>query len=150
MGQLRDRMEEDLRLRCYATASRDEYLRCARHFAKYQRRSPAEMGVAEVRAFLMGLVDAGKSASVLKMYVAALKFLYAVTLGRPEEVVGIAWPKVHRRLPDILSGSEVDRVLGAVASRKHRMVLMAAYGSGLRVSEACSLSVGDKIGRAHV
>jgi site-specific recombinase XerD len=46
-------------------------------------------------------------------------------------------------MPDILSGSEVARVLAAVGSRKHRMVLMAAYGAGLRVSEACSLSVGE-------
>jgi site-specific recombinase XerD len=101
------------------------------------------MGEAEVRAFLLHLLGAGKSPSVLKMQVAALKFLYSVTLGRPEEVVGIPWPKVQRRLPDILSGSEVGRLLAAVTSRKYRMVLMAAYGAGLRVSEACSLSVTD-------
>jgi len=153
MGQLRARMEEDLRLRCYARGSRAEYLRCAGHFARYHRRSPAEMGEAEVRAFLLGLVDAGRSAAVLKMHVAALKFLYAVTLRRPEEVVRIPWPKVRRRLPDILSGSEVERVLAAVERRKYRMVLMAAYGAGLRVSEACSLCVGDidsKRGLIHV
>jgi len=75
--------------------------------------------------------------------VAGLKFLYTVTLGRPEEVAGIPWPRVRRPLPDVLSGSEVERLLAAVELCKHRMVLMAAYGAGLRVSEACSLSVGD-------
>lgn len=146
-------MEGDLRLRCYATGSRAEYLRCAGHFARYQRRSPTVMGETEVRAFLLHLLDSGKSPSVLKMHVAALKFLYSVTLGRPEEVVRIPWPRVRRRLPDILSGSEVERLLGAVVSRKHRTVLMAAYGSGLRVSEACSLAVPDidsKRGLIHV
>ena len=141
MGQLRNRMEEDLRLRCYAAGSRYEYLRCIKLFAKFHWRSPMEMGEAEVRSFLLSLVEAGKSAAVLKMHVAALKFLYCVTLGRPQEVMRIPWPRVRRSMPDILSGSEVERVLAAVESRKPQLVLMAAYGAGLRVSEACSLSV---------
>ncbi|MDP2183068.1 MAG: site-specific integrase, partial [Actinomycetota bacterium] len=143
MGQLRDRMEEDLRLRCYAQGTRAEYLRCARHFAEYHRRSPVAMGESEVRAFLLHLLKSGKGPSVVKMHVAAVKFLYEVTLRRPEEVVRIPWPKVARPLPDVLSGSEVERLLAAVESRKYRMVLMSAYGAGLRVSEACGLSVED-------
>lgn len=143
MGQLRHRMEEDLRLRCYRPGTREEYLRCARHFAAHFGRSPTGMGESEVRAFLLHLLEAGKHPSVLKMHVAALKFLYGVTLSRPEEVVRLPWPKVRRPLPDILSGSEVGRLLAAVTSRKYRMVLTAAYGAGLRVSEACSLSVTD-------
>jgi len=101
------------------------------------------MGEAEVRAFLLHLLKSGKGPSVVKMHVAAVKFLYGVTLQRPEEVVRLPWPKVARPLPDVLSGSEVERLLAAVESRKYRMVLMAAYGAGLRVSEACGLSVED-------
>lgn len=130
-------------MRSYAKGTQEEYLRCAKGFARYHGRSPTVMGAEEVRAFLLHLVDAGKSPSVVKMHVAALKFLYSVTLGRPDEVARIPWPKVSWPLPDVLSGSEVERVLVAVESRKHRMVLMAAYGTGLRVSEACSLSVED-------
>lgn len=143
MGQLRDRMEGDLLLRGYSPLTRTRYVWCAKRFAAYYQRSPAEMGEAEVRAFLLHLVESGKSVSIRKLYVAGLKFLYAVTLGRPEAVAGIPWPRVRRPLPDVLSGSEVERLLGAVESRKHRMVLMAAYGAGLRVGEACRLSVAD-------
>jgi site-specific recombinase XerD len=153
MAQLRARMEEDLRLRCYRPGTRAEYLRCAGHFAAHFGRSPTTLGEAEVRAFLLHLLETGKGPTVVKMHVAGLKFLYGVTLRRPEEVVRIPWPKVRRRLPDILSGSEVARVLAAVVRRKYRMVLMAAYGAGLRVSEACSLCVGDidsKRGLIHV
>ena len=143
MGQVRDRMEEDLRLRGYRTETRRGYLRSARRFAAYFWRSPRVMGEAEIRAFLLHLQDEGKGPAVLKMHVAGLKFLYAVTLGRPEEVVRIPWPKVPRPLPDILSGTEVGRLLAAVEPRRCRMVLMAAYGAGLRVSEACSLHARD-------
>lgn len=153
MGQLRVRMEEDLRLRGYAARTRSQYVGCVRKFAAYFGRSPVAMGAKQLRAFVVHLLDAGKTAAVVKMHVAALRFLYVVTLSRPEEVAGLAWPKIRNPLPDILSGSEVERVLGAVASRKHRMVLMAAYGAGLRISEACALRAEDidsKRGLIHV
>ena len=44
MGQLRDRMEADLRLAGYSPSTRKIYLGYARLFAKHHMRSPAEMG----------------------------------------------------------------------------------------------------------
>ena len=78
-----------------------------------------------------------------KMHLAAVKFLYSVTLGRPEVAVRLPWPKVPRTLPDILDGDEVERLLCSVESLMHRAILMTAYGAGMRISEACSLGVGD-------
>lgn len=143
MGALCQRMEEDLKLKNYATATRTEYVRCARRFAAFHMRSPAEMGEREIRDFLLALAFRRKSPETLKMYVASLKFLYATTLRRPEEVAALAWPKVPRRLPDILSGTEVDALLGAVEPLAYRAVVMTAYGTGLRIKEACSLRIDD-------
>ncbi len=44
MGQLRDRMDADLRLRGLSKNTRRLYLRCARDFAAYCGRSPAVVG----------------------------------------------------------------------------------------------------------
>ena len=143
MGELCQRMTEDLKLKNYAPATRAEYLRCARRFAAYHMRSPAEMGEQEIRDFLLGLAFGQASVETLKMHVAALKFLYGTTLRRPEEIVALPWPKVPHRLPDILSGTEVDALLGAVEPLLHRAVVMTAYGSGLRIREACSLRADD-------
>ena len=55
MGELRDRMIEDLRLRALAPSTQRSYVRCARKFAAFHRRSPAELGESEVRAFLLHL-----------------------------------------------------------------------------------------------
>ena len=57
MGELRDRMECDLRLRRRSESTCVVYLRCVRAFAAYHRRSPAALGEPEVRAFLTHLVD---------------------------------------------------------------------------------------------
>lgn len=144
MGELRDRMEGDLLLRGVAEVTRKEYLRCARAFAAYYRISPADLGAKEVRDYLLHLTrDLHYNPANLKMHVAALKFLYTVTLNRPEVVECIPYPKVPRTLLDIPSPGEVAKVLAAVRSPKYRMLLFCAYGSGLRVSEASNLCVGD-------
>ena len=144
MGQLRDRMEGDLLLKGVAEVTRTEYLRCATQLAAHYRRSPAELGVDEVRAYLVHLVDTlHYSPANLKMHVAALKFLYSITLNRPDVVERIPYPKVPRVLLDIPSPGEVAKVLGALRAPNYRMLLFCAYGAGLRVSEACNLCIGD-------
>ena len=49
MGQLRDRMEEDLRLRGYLPCTRQEYLRSARRFVAHFMRSPERMDARLLR-----------------------------------------------------------------------------------------------------
>jgi len=143
VGEIRDRMEEDLRLRKYRERTIGEYLRCAGKFAEHFGRSPDQLGREEVRKYLLELQKAGRKIGTMKAHHGALRFLYAVTLGRPEVIAGIPWPRPRRVLPDIPSGSEVKRLLDAVVRRKFRMVLMFAYGAGLRLGEACTLRVED-------
>jgi site-specific recombinase XerD len=144
MGKLRDRMIEDLQLRDYARKTCKAYVDCARAFVAYHRRPPEQMGELEVRQFLMHLVETRKvGAATRKMHVAGIKFLYEVTLRRPEVVAAIPWPKVTHGVPEILSGSEIGSLLDAVDTLKHRAVIMTAYGAGLRVSEVCALHVDD-------
>jgi integrase/recombinase XerD len=144
MGALHNRMEGDLLLRGAANTTRVEYLRCSRHLAAYYRRSPAELSADEVRAYLLHLTsELGYSPANLKIHVAALKFLYTITLNRPEVVARIPYPKVPHTLLDIPSPGEVAKVLGAVRSPHYRMILLCAYGAGLRVTEACNLCIGD-------
>jgi hypothetical protein len=45
MGQLRDRMAEDLKLRRYKPSTCAKYLRCARAFVAYHRKPPEQMGL---------------------------------------------------------------------------------------------------------
>lgn len=144
MGILRDRMEADLQLRNFRPGTQAIYLRCARKLVEHYRRSPAELGEGEVRAYLLHLRnERGLSPATLRVYTAALKFLYEVTLGRPSVVSSLGSPRVAFRLPEVLSGSEVERLLGALRSAKHRAVASTLYGAGLRVGEACRLSVED-------
>jgi integrase/recombinase XerD len=137
-------MKADLKLRRYRASTIATYLACARRFVAYHQRPPEEMGEPEVRQFLVHMIDRRASAANQKMHVAAIRFLYGVTLDRPELAVRLPWPRMPmRKLPDILDRSEVEQILDAVESLKHRGILMTAYAAGLRIREACSLKTTD-------
>ncbi len=110
MGQLRDRMAEDLNLAGFSPSTQRIYVHYAKKFAKHFMRSPAEMGEEEIRTFLLYLLDERKlSHDAYRQCRAALKFLYSVTLRRPFEVE----PIPRRRGRSACPGP--DRSRGAAA-----------------------------------
>jgi integrase/recombinase XerD len=144
MQRLRDKMREDLELRGMSANTISTYLRCARQFAEHFDRPPRAMGATEIRAFLLYLVKARRlCAATFNVYAAALKFLYAVTLGRPDAIAQMPRMRVPMHIPVVLTGGEIARLLAALRSEKQRALVMLAYGAGLRVSEACKLRVDD-------
>jgi len=147
MGELYDRMALDLKLKNLAVGTQSEYLRCCCSFVRYHMRSPRELGETAIKQYLGHLQLKGASPEKLKMHIAGLKFLYGVTLDRPKVAERLPWPKVPQKKPDILSGTEVAKLLKAVPSLVPAMALTTAYGAGLRVSETCRLKVEDIDGK---
>jgi integrase/recombinase XerD len=153
MGALYEKMLLDLKLENFAESTREQYLRVGRQLATFHMRSPAKMGEAEVKEYLAHVIATGASPEKLKMQVAGLKFLFGVTLARSEVAERLPWPKVAHKKPDILSGTEVEKLLAAVRGIVPAMVLTAAYAAGLRISEVCQLRAEDidsKRGLIHV
>jgi len=140
MGILRDQMEADLKIGNYSPKTQDRYLYYASQFAAHHDRSPAEMGRDEARAWLLHLIEDRKyKPSTIKVARAAVLFLYRVTLDREMELECLPVPRQGRRIPVVLSGREVQHLLDQVKKPKYRAIIMAMYGGGLRVSEACRL-----------
>lgn len=75
------------------------------------------------------------------MALSALRFLFGVTLRRPEVMHSIRRVVEHGTQPAILSGSDVQRLLDAIERPRDRALVMLLYGSGLRTSEAHSLTM---------
>lgn len=144
MGQLRDRMEADLKLAGYRDATRKQYLRWARQYTGHFRRRPEQMGQEEVRAYLLHLIeDRQLVASTVRGVRSALCFLYATTLNRPMEVERLPVMRRRRSLPNVLSGTEVTALLQQVRSPRYRTIITALYAAGLRISEGCRLRPED-------
>jgi len=115
MGEIRDRMTADLKIGGYSEGTQKVYVQYAAQFVRHFQRSPMEMGADEIRAFLLHMVTERQlSRETVRITRAALKFLYTVTLRRPVEVDWIPVPRHEKRLPEVLSGTDVAGLLEAV------------------------------------
>ena len=143
MTALRQRMLEDMQIRNLAPATQRAYVEHVSRFARHVGRSPATLGPEEIHAYLVYLTTEKQLApSTIIVAVAALRFLYTVTLQKPWSVTAvIPAPKQPQTLPVILSPAEVVQFLDAVASQQHRTILTTCYAAGLRISEAVHLTL---------
>ncbi len=144
MTKLRQRMIDDLRIRNYSPRTIETYTWCVARFAKHFGRSPAQLGPEHIREYQIHLVHTKHTSwGIFNQTVCALRFLYRVTLGRPELIEHIPYPKQEKKLPVVLSREELARFVDAIANLKHRTILMTMYATGLRLSEALGLRVSD-------
>jgi integrase/recombinase XerD len=145
MGQLYDRMAQDLVLRNFSPATQRNYLLYCRQFVAHFMRSPELIGEDEIRQYLREQIEVRRrSYGAYRQIYAALKFLYTYTLKRPWVVERIPFPRQRvRPLPEILSPQEVHNLLAALVQPKARVLFMTCYATGLRINEACHLQVAD-------
>ena len=144
MTSLRKRMIEDMRIRNLAPNTQERYIDHVAAFARYFGRSPDRLGPEQVRTYQLHLIQDKKlSASSVNVAVAALKFLYGVTLRRAWTVQRIVLSKRERKLPVVLSPDETVQFFEHVAGLKYRAILLTQFAAGLRVSEAVALKVSD-------
>lgn len=89
--------------------------------SRFYGRSPERLGPEDTRTYQLHLIDDQQLAPTsVASAVAALRFLYQVTLKRDWAVEALPLPKRGESLPVILSPEEVVRFLEGVASRSRR------------------------------
>lgn len=143
MGQLRKQMIEDLALANYAASTRSIYVGAIRALAEHFGRSPTRISREELREYVTGLRDRCQSPSRFRQHLAAIKFLYGKTLGRPDDISFITFPALRPKLPTVLSVAEVATVLRAIEQPTYQAIATTIYSTGLRVAEVCLLETHD-------
>ena len=113
MTPLRKRLIEDMTVRNLAPTTQATYVQQVSMFARHFDRSPETLGPEEIRSYQVYLaMEKGLAPSSVSTAVAALRFLYNVTLQKHwvlEEVIPA--PKIPDKLPVVLSPEEVLQFL---------------------------------------
>ena len=143
--RLLDRVRQAIGARHYSRRTEKAYVHWIKRYIFFHaKRHPAEMGAAEVTAFLTSLAVKGKvAASTQNQALSALLFLYREVLGvELPWLDGLVRAKPPQRLPVVLTREEVRTVLGKLDGVSRLMALLL-YGAGLRLLECCRLRVKD-------
>jgi hypothetical protein len=150
---LRQRMIEDMTIRNLSQATQRSYIYAVRKFSRHFGKSPARLGVEDVRAYQLHLIAKKRSWSHINQTACALRFFYGVTMGQQEAFERIVNGREPEKLPPVLTPEEIARFLEAVAGLRNRVALTTAYAAGLRIGEVCRLkpaSIDSKRMLIHV
>lgn len=140
MSPLKQRMLEDMRMRNLSAGTQRSYIHYVTGFAGHYNLSPVHLGLDDIRNYQLHLIERRQlSPSSINCFLAAVQFLYTVTLDMPWSGAQFVRMKVAEKLPVVLGEQEVLAFFEHVGILKHRAVLMLCYGSGLRIAEAVSL-----------
>lgn len=122
-------------------------------FARFLRdidyKDPSEMAEREVIAYLAQLMQRGLRSATGHTLINALKFYYIEVLKRPAWQIDLPRPKREKALPEVLTQEECMLIFKQISNAKHRLILLMAYGSGLRISEVVNLKWGDLLMEQH-
>ena len=143
ISPLRLRMIEDMTIRKFAPKTQQGYIRAVRNFSAFLGTSPDGASFEDVRRYQLHLATLGTGAPTINRSLTALRFLFTVTLRRPDVVAELPFVREPRKLPVVLSPEEVARLLDAAPGLKYKAALSVAYGAGLRASEVVSLKIAD-------
>ncbi len=145
MSKLLEDVRGVMRLRHYSYQTEKTYIYWIRQYIFFHRIThPAEMGAAQVEAFLTYLaVEKSVSASTQNQALAALLFLYKEVLKTDLPwLEGFSPAKKSSRVPVVLTKDEVKLLLKHLKGTNWLFANLF-YGAGLRLIEALRLRVKD-------
>ncbi len=89
------------------------------------------------------LSSCGVSNCTINATLCALRFLFVITLDQPDRLKLVSYVRTPRKLPVVLSGAEISRLLQSAPNLKYKAALAVAYATGLRAGEVVALKVDD-------
>lgn len=143
ISPLRQRMIDDMKIRNMSPNTQKVYIRAVANFSAFHKRSPDKLGIEDVRAYRLHLMERGLKATSMYPIIGALRFFYGTTLGQKDIVEYIPFARREDILPAILTQEQVMSVLKAKRNLKMRTAYTTIYAAGLRVSEVVALTLPD-------
>lgn len=111
--------------------------------AYHAPRLPIDLAHQDVLDYMAIRIGTGISESYQNLIINAIKFYYEEVEGRPRQYYALPRPKPPDHNPKVLSQEEIKALLLHTENRKHRAMLMLAYGLGLRLSKVLALTLAD-------
>jgi site-specific recombinase XerD len=132
-----DKYSTDCKLKYNSEVTQNNYISCVKNFlnkfSKY--REPKEIPTQEIKEYLLTF----NTINTRKHNLCAIKSFYKLSVNMPNKIDKIPYPKADKKLPQVLSVEEVQKMFSVCENLKHKVILALLYSCGLRVSELINL-----------
>ena len=129
----------------------NNYLSCLNRFKQYYNgKELKNLKEEDILDYLkVNFIDLDFAAASVNVNRAAIKYYYLVNFNIDFNNVLLPSCKVKNRFPTILTKEQVISIFNNESNIKHKIWIILAYGSGLRISEVASLKVSDILSKEH-
>lgn len=129
-----------------------EDTRKLREFAESLNKAPESIALDDLKLFIGELYDLGLVARSQSRVISGIKQFYDYLVlenileKSPAEL--LESPRIGRKLPEVLSIEEIDRLIAQIdlskqEGHRNKAILETLYSCGLRVSELCDLKLSN-------
>lgn len=134
-----ERYSTDCALKYQSEATRKNYTSCVTKFlSDFNHYSePKEIPTQEIKTWMLK----AKQINTIRHLICAVKSFYELTVGMPNKIDKIPYPKRDKNVPQILEETEIQAMLDVCTNTKHKTIFCLLYACGLRISEVINLKI---------
>lgn len=145
------KVKDLLLLRKCSDRTVSNYFSCINRFKNYYKRKDLKkLNEDDILEYLKkNFINIGCSAATINVNRAAIKYYYLVNFNKNFSNVLLPQTKISSRFPKIISKQDFIKMFNSEFNLKHKLWIMLAYGSGLRISEVASLKISDILSKEH-
>ncbi len=135
--------------------TRESYLRDTLHFLEFLSETgvvPEQAGEEDIQGYVDHLHELGRSPTTITRNLASVRCFYKFLIFRglldKNPAKGIKLEKAEKKLPQVLSGEEINLLLAQPditdpKGCRDKAMLELLYATGIRASELINLDIGD-------
>jgi len=135
MKFLRQQTINELKLFGYSGMTIRNYVEAISAFSRYHGKSPDTLHEEDIKTFLLYCQRKGLAPSTMRNMRCGIVFFFTHVIKKEIEIKRIPSMRREHRLPNVLSTSEIERLISATTDLKHKTILMTFYATGMRLNE---------------
>ena len=139
-----EKLQTEVTIRGLSPGTYYTYKRAIDLFLNWTNKPYEELEEIDFRNYLLFLINRGDlTTATINMYNAAIRFFLQVILEKDINYRRTARLRKEYKLPPVWSIEEVAKFFSVIDNIRDRAIFINIYGSGLRISEICTLRVQD-------
>jgi site-specific recombinase XerD len=135
MNPLRQKMIEEMSLFGYSSRTKASYVDAVSQLARYHQKPLRQLSEDDIKSFLLYKRRKGSASSTLRILFSGIRFFFTQILRADYKVACIPSIKREKRLPNVLSTSEVERLISCTDDMMAKTMIMCFYATGMRLEE---------------
>jgi len=139
-----DLLTKEMQIRNYSGRTIKTYCSLLVNLEHIIQKSLYEVDTEDFKSRLQYLITQKRaSISTINQLISAFKLFYVDVCHREWKEFHVKRPRSEKKLPVVLSLSEIGRMISVTSNLKHKAIIMLTYSAGLRKMEVIQMTLKD-------